>query len=296
MKIIITGANGFLGSRFLKTISGFDNEIFAISRSDNNKKYEYENNINWLVHDLSQGPIKKESPIIADVLFHFSGATLGANIDGQSYCLANELSLVNILESDISAKKIVFPSSQVVYGRINSKSITEKTLFEDPNNCYSVSKINSENWIKFYQRKLDIPVIVIRMAGFVEGGGVIDYMIDKAVKDEDIELFSKGSIYRDYLIIDDVMNLFKSMLDQKFEKTTHIINLGSGQEISILDIAEIITSTLDSNSNIIPINKRGEMENFLFNIEKAKNLLKFKPSNLKESIKKYALKKKQDEQ
>ena len=56
--------------------------------------------------------------------------------------------------------------------------------------------------------------------------------------DNDIELFSKGLISRDYLLLNDVINLLVSISEKQFSKELHIFNLGSGEDIQILQIAK----------------------------------------------------------
>ena len=132
------------------------------------------------------------------------------------------------------------------------------------------------------------------MSGFIEGGGVIDYIIDEALADNDIELFSKGLISRDYLLLDDVINLLVSISEKQFSKELHIFNLGSGEDIQILQIAKIVVEAVGSKSKIRCLDQKASMENFVFDIEKVRSSLNFHPTSLIEGIVNYAQLKKEN--
>ena len=294
MKLIITGGTGFLASNLLDVFLELDHSLIVISRSAKPAKYHAHENLEWIQHDLSESKLKSEELISCDNLYHFSGATLGANLDQGGYCKANEETLINLMESDIKANQIIFPSSQVVYGNINKKNINEDEVIGFPESAYSASKINTENWIALFQKKFEVPVVIFRMSGFIEGGGVIDYIIDEALADNDIELFSKGLISRDYLLLNDVINLLVSISEKQFSKELHIFNLGSGEDIQILQIAKIIVEALGSKSKIRCLDQKARMENFVFDIDKVRSSLNFHPTSLIEGIVNYAQLKKEN--
>lgn len=292
MKVIITGGTGFLASNLLDAFLELGHNLIVISRSAKPTKYHGPQNLKWIQHDLSKSKLKSEELISCDNLYHFSGATLGANLDEGGYCKANEETLINLMESDIKANQIIFPSSQVVYGNINKKNISEDEIIGFPESAYSASKINTENWIALFQKKYETPVLIFRMSGFIEGGGVIDYIIDQALVDNDIELFSRGLISRDYLLLNDIINLLVGLSEKNFTNELHIYNLGSGEDIQILQIAKIIVEAIGSKSEIKCLDQKASMENFVFDIEKARSSLDFHPTSLTEGIVDYAQSKK----
>ena len=77
------------------------------------------------------------------------------------------------------------------------------------------------------------------------------------------------------------------VLNKKFEKNFTAINIGSGQKLSSIYIAQIIINELNSFSKIKLVEKNPALGNFVFNIEKAKKILDFNPGNLSFFIKEY---------
>ena len=291
-QIIITGATGFLGARLLDKLLTKDFHIIAVSRSKIPNNLKKQQHLQWVIGDISEKLIFQKIKLSVDCIIHLAGATLGSNLDEQNYIKANELTLNNLLnEKNITTKKIIFTSSQVIYGDKNSKNIKEDSTPGNIDSAYSASKINTENWLKWHQRKLQIPVIALRMSGFIEGGGIIDYIIKKAIENKEIELFSKGNVFRDYLPVKDGISSILSALNMDFKKEYHAINIGSGNLVTTKEIAERIVSVLGSSSRIIDLDKNSGRGNCILNITKAKNILGFNPQNIMSHIDKYALSK-----
>ena len=291
-QIIITGATGFLGLKLINKLLTKDFYIIAVSRSSIPSNLNNQQNLRWIIGDISEKLIFQNIKLSVDCIIHLAGATIGSNLDEQGYIKANELTLNNLLsEENITTKKIIFTSSQVIYGDKNSKNIKEDSSPGNIDSAYSASKINAENWLKWHQRKLQIPVIALRMSGFIEGGGIIDYIIDRAIENKEIELFSKGNIFRDYLPVKDGISAILSALNIDFRNEYHAINIGSNNLVTTKEITERIISVLGSTSKIIELDRNAERGNCILNTTKAKNILDFNPQNIMSQIDKYALSK-----
>ena len=70
------------------------------------------------------------------------------------------------------------------------------------------------------------------------------------------------------------------------------INIGSGQTVTALKLAQLIINSVESKSQITPLNQDGPQGNFILDISEANKLLGFKSSVMEDEITKYALKKK----
>lgn len=289
MKILITGSSGFLGRNLLKSLIKQNHDIYALSRSSVPKEIEGVKNLVWIQKDLLETTDLIDLKLDVDVTVHLAGATLGAQISDSEYLSINEKILINLFTSEnIKTKKLIYASSQEVYGNIRCKNVTENTEFGKIENSYACSKINAENWLEYYQLRHQIPLVLLRMTGYIEGGGIIDYIIQKAVHNEDIELFSGGSIYRDYLPINEGVNAMILSIHKKFDPSFNIFNIGSGEAFTTLEFAEKIVQTLGSNSNIVFSKEKAIKDDFIFDISKAREILNFQPEPLMLAVKKYA--------
>jgi nucleoside-diphosphate-sugar epimerase len=239
------------------------------------------------LRDLSMEGLLNEEIEGVETVFHLAGATIGAGYDEKTFFSANEAITVHLLQSCAGrVKRIVHASSQVVYGNINHLAITENFPIIGFDSAYACSKVNAENWLRWFYHKSGGVYIVLRLTGFIEGGGIVDYMIDKALGNDPIELFSKGIICRDYLHVDDGIDALVAAL--RIDSLGYwVCNIGSGQAITTLELANIVCTEIGSSSKIIPIATPADRTNFVFDISLSKTMLGFSPRSLVDEIRSY---------
>jgi UDP-glucose 4-epimerase len=142
---------------------------------------------------------------------------------------------------------------------------------------YSASKICAETYCNLFAKTYDKPITTLRFF-LVYGYGqlptrFIPYVIDKALKCEDI-IMTKGEQKREFTYIEDaVLAIMLAMKNKKSNK--HIINIGTGMECSLIDIARKIVSLAQSKSTIITSLKyrKDELMSYCADVNKAKHLL-----------------------
>jgi UDP-glucose 4-epimerase len=292
MTILITGASGFLGKKLIKKVNTGDEKIIATYNSNIDPSIFKAANVSWVNVDLSKQNLDLSFLPKIDKVINLAGLTLGSTKNDLSYFYSNELITFNLLNKlSSTCQDFIHASSQVVYGDADNLNVTEKFPIDVKESSYACSKVNSENWLKWFQRKTNGRYISLRLCGFIDGGGLVDYIIDNALKNNEIELFSNGEISRDYLPAEDAIRAILNSMKyiDNLSNNFYPINIGSGQPISSIDIAKLIKETLKSESKIITSSKKGPQGNFVFDITTAKELIKFFPSNLHTEINKYAL-------
>lgn len=288
MIILVTGGAGFLGIRLVRRLLNDGHEVRAIDQTPMPSILSDLHGLKWIQCDLSRETPDAEEVLGVDAVFHLAGATLGAGSDEQMFCSANEATTVGLLkECAGKVKRIVHASSQVVYGNIDHLSITEDFPLAGFDSAYACSKVNAENWLRWFQTKRGGAYITLRFSGFIEGGGAIDYMIGQALKNKPIELFSNGRICRDYLPVDKGIEALISTLAQNNNAGIAAYNIGSGHAIPTLEIAKIVCAETNSTSVIVPVDKPAARSNFVFDITKARSELGFEPGSLAEAVQAY---------
>ena len=296
MTILVTGASGFLGKKLITELSNVRERVIAIYRSELDTNLVNLPNIQWIKSDLSSSDNILNSLEKIDTVVHLAGATLGAGTKEDIFFESNEISTFNLLNQlSEQCSNFIYASSQVVYGDICNLKIKENFSTDISKSAYACSKVNCENWLKWFQKKSKGNYISLRFCGFIDGGGLIDYIIKNAIEHNKIELFSKGLIVRDYIPSKDGINAIINAIKNinNFENKYLPINIGSGQLLSALDIADLIIKTLDSKSKIVLLDQDGPQGDFGLDIFKAQEILNFIPSNLEDEISKYALKMKE---
>lgn len=289
MIVLVSGASGFLGTRLIKRLVSDHRDVVAIARSPIPTVFEGHPNVRWLVKDIAMDGLDASClPKISSVV-HLAGATLGAGKDENKFLCANEQTTVRLLQALADyTESFIFASSQVVYGDACHLGVTEDFPLQSDCSAYACSKLNSENWMRWFQKRYGGQYVALRFSGFIDGGGIVDYMIDKALAEEPIELFSQGKVCRDYLPSADAINVLVTTLNQDGMAGFLPVNIGSGQPVSAHELATLICTELHSSSPINLLDTPSPQGNFVFSIDRAKALFDFRPSRLTDAVRLYA--------
>ena len=216
---IIIGKRSNLTQRLLYA---FDNSI-AIS-SDN--IVEGMGGIDWSSHNVNL------------ILNQFHPATqlndLSLPIDYINNAIGNTAKILEFIRSkNININKIIYTSSSSVYG--NNKSCHERDIYA-PVNLHSALKVANEKLvIKFCQNaNIDYTIArVFNMYGGADNFSIISKIINCYKKNQTLTLVNKGQSIRDFIHIDDVVNIYHKILSIQ---NLPVINVASGKGESILSI------------------------------------------------------------
>jgi UDP-glucose 4-epimerase len=289
MAILITGASGFIGSKLIERLLSERVEVVALSKNLKPAEFGLYQNLHWHTCDLLTDDIDINLFPKIDAVIHLAGATSGADIDENNYLQKNEQTTVRVCQALAPhCKLFIYASSQVVYGDARNLSVNEEFPLMPYNSAYACSKLNCENWLKWFQKSYGGTYIALRFCGFIDGGGIVDYLINSAIANKPIELFSDGLVSRDYIHSSKGIKAIVNAIQYKGEEDFIPINIGSGQIVTARELSEIICDELDSSSQIKITELPSPQGNFVFSIEKSKQLLSFDPGNLKDEVRRYA--------
>ena len=308
MKILITGAAGFIGfnlSKFLLTntnykIIGIDNfndyydvklkkkrnEILLKFKNYKFKKIDICNNKNL-------NKIFKQEKF--HFVFHFA-AQAGVRYsikNPRKYIDSNYLGFFNILENSnlYNIKRLFYASSSSIYGE-NSKFPLKEKYFTSPKNIYGLSKKNNEELSEFYNKYYGLKSVGLRFFTVYGEWGRPDMMMIKYIS----AFFSKktfilnnfGNHVRDFTYIGDVVEILLLLLKKnKKIKDFEILNICSNNPIPLKKVIE----TMRANKIIPKVKKTSlQMADIIKTHGDNKKILKItkfkKFSSVEESIKK----------
>ena len=293
MNILVTGANGFLGSNIIRKLITSGHNVYALSKQEICLNHP---NLFKIVCDLIDINYKLKG-INIDVIFN-TAARINFEHTENAY---NQLTRDNILTTYNLAdfaiknkvKKIIHSSTCSVYSQhlyYNKQEINEYDQL-NPVNLYATSKLVSE-WILATKLKDIINELIILRYSSIYGegqrkGSIIPTFIENAMNNFDINIYGSGNRVQDYVYIDDVVEANLKCLEQKVPFNT-ILNIGSGEKISDIELAEQIKNIWASDSKINVLNKLYEPEKyFYFDIRKAQKLLSYSPRILTDGLKLY---------
>jgi nucleoside-diphosphate-sugar epimerase len=301
-RIIITGANGFIGWNLVKRVADISDEIIAIDnfeyvKEDYVSKLKKDfSNLNLIIGDVSQREVwEKLQNRKIDYIFHFGSPSsiILFNKDPEKCVHQTIFSLFFAFKYGIKmgVSKIVFPSSGNVYGRNLSESPLQEEIQPLARNLYASSKLACEQ-IAWANRDF-IDFVGLRItAGYGPGeerkgefASVIYLFLKDIMNDIPPTIFGNGEQKRDFIFIDDVIT---SIVNAARSDYTGIINVGSGTSISFNEVVKIINDVLDKDitPNYIP-KPENYVENIRVDVSKMKKILNVDPINLEKGVKKF---------
>jgi UDP-glucuronate 4-epimerase len=262
MKILITGAAGFIGFHLSRNLLKFKkNKIYGIDNFDKyysiklkKKRIELlkkEKNFHFQKIDITSTKLSnflKNKNF--DIIIHLA-AQAGVRYsmeNPEKYLNTNILGFSNLLENlnRDSLKKILYASSSSVYGDTTNFPTNEKNK-TNPKNIYGYSKIINEVMSKYYSRKLNVPFVGLRFFTIYGIWGRPDMFILKLlnshIKRKTFYLNNNGNHLRDFTSINDVVEIIKKIIDKKNIKSD-VYNVCSSNPISIKQVLKIINKNL----------------------------------------------------
>ncbi len=256
-KILITGGAGFIGSHLVEKLC-LDNEIIVLDTLLRGNKIPKET---LREVKLIKGDIRDKMTVFGaaegcDYIFHLA-AVLGVDVvaDNPIQTMDTEvLGMINIGEAAmINKSKIVYASTSGIYGHnAIERSVTED-LMVDPRTSYAMSKRHNEIYLASLYEERGIEGIALRYFNVYgprqDNRMVTPRFIEQALSDQPITVFGKGEQTRDFTFIDDTIKA--TILAAEKVSGFQIINIANENEVKILNLAETIKVSTNSNSEII---------------------------------------------
>lgn len=295
MKILITGAAGFLGSHLSEKYVNEGHIVYGIDNLLNGNL----NNVRTLLHrknfkfihdDIRNKELYSKIPTDIDAIIHLAAQihvdrsivnpeeTFDINVSGTMKVL--EYARMN----DIN--KILFASTSEVYGSAKYVPMNEDHPLA-AQHPYGVSKISADRLCYTYNETYDLGIDIIRCFNFFGPrqkdsgyGGVIAIFINRVLQNKPPIIYGDGSQTRDYMYVDDAVNAYDKVLHSKDNPGKYGINFGTGTEKSVNEIAELTIKYAGAENNLKAIHvdaRPTEVQRLFADISKAKELLDFTP-------------------
>lgn len=293
-KVLITGGAGFIGSSFCDYLYKKKYKITVIDNLSTGNLKNLNNiikNINFIKADISKKNQLKDIYFKnVDTVFHFAAlADIVPSInDPSSYFNTNVQGTINILEKSRvnKVKKFIYSASSSCYGLPKKLPINESCKI-NPQYPYALTKYLGEqlvlHWAKVYKMN-NVSLRFFNVYGprsrtNTNYGAMFGVFLAQKLNNKPLTIVGNGKQTRDFLFISDLIaGIYKSW---KFGKSGQIFNLGSGKEVSVLKIANLINHEV----NFIP-KRPGEPDRLRADISKATRHLAWKPKiTIEEGIK-----------
>ena len=313
MKILITGAAGFIGANLCEymlakgyIVIGLDN--FATGHAYNLNEFKEHPNFSFIEGDIRDLMTCLKATENVDYVLHQAalGSVPRSLNDPITSNEVNVSGFLNMLEASKQnqIKRFVYAASSSTYGDSKALPKVEENIGK-PLSPYAITKYVNELYAEIYSNTYGLETIGLRYFNVFGRrqdpngayAAVIPKFVGQFLKGETPVINGDGTFSRDFTYIDNVIQMNElAMTTSNPEAINQVYNTAVGDRISIGEMADLIREGLadfDSSIRHIEItkgpNRAGDIPHSQASIEKAKNLLNYKPTHnfqkgLKESL------------
>lgn len=294
MKALVTGGAGFIGSNLVDKLIDMNWEVVVIDNesAECNEKFYWNSKANNHKLDVCDYEFTRDLYSDIDYVFHLAAESrLQPAIKNPINAVTkNAVGTCTVLQCarEAGVKKVIYSSTSSAYGL--NKFPNYET---DPNDClnpYSVSKVAGEELCKLYTNLYGLKTIIFRYFNVYgerspttgQYAPVIGIFLRQKNMGEPLTVVGDGQQKRDFVHVQDVANanLMVALANLDDEFYGQVYNIGSGDNVSILETAKMISN------NYIHIPPRdGEAKTTLACIDKANKVFGWEPKyNVKQWI------------
>lgn len=252
LRCAVLGAGGFIGTNLCSALSGNVKRLRCLARRD--RAAAECSGAEWIIGDFSKEDVVRESVTGCDTVFHLIGSTTPATGNRNMIAELEDNVVRTIRALDIcveeGVERIVFASSGgTVYG-IPDVVPTPESSPTRPITSYGISKLAIEMYLELYRYHYGMDYRILRLSNPYgphqterNEQGVIPAFLRRAMAGKPVEVWGDGSVARDFIYIEDVVDaLIRSALHVGAHRT---FNIGSGSALSISEVISSIGKVLD---------------------------------------------------
>ena len=286
IKSLVTGGAGFIGSNLVDRLIELGHDVTVIDNesAECNEKFYWNNKASNHKLDICDYEFTRDLYDEVDYVFHLAAESRlqPAILNPINAVMKNSVGTCTVLQCarEAGVKKVIYSSTSSAYG------LNKFPNFEtDPNDClnpYSVSKVSGEELCKLYTKLYGLKTVIFRYFNVYgdlspttgQYAPVIGIFKKQKENNQDLTIVGDGLQKRDFINVKDVVNanVMAALSNLTEDKYGEIYNVGSGENISILEIARMIS---DHYIHIPP--REGEARTTLANIDKIKKTFGWEP-------------------
>ena len=262
MRILITGGAGFIGCNFVRHMLNQhpEDEIVVLDKLTYAGRLEnldeIMDRITFVKGDICDKSVVEDTMEGCDKVVNFAAEShVDRSISSpEDFVRTDVLGVFTLLEEarrrDID--RFVQISTDEVYGSTVSGSFSEKDIL-DPSSPYSASKAGGELLARSYVKTYGLRVMITRSSNnygpFQYPEKLIPVLVIKALNDQPLPIYGKGTNVRDWLHVEDNCRAIDLVLSKG--SPGEPINIGSGNEVTNIEIAERILEHMNKPKSLI---------------------------------------------
>lgn len=252
-KILILGADGFLGSNLTRSLlkdEKYNLRAFDLFRNGQSRNLEdIRNEIEIFPGNfLNKDDIRRALDGVEYVFHYISLTTPGSSINDPLIDVETNIKGSLVLFDECvknKVKRVIFSSSGgAIYGNQNKNKLSEEDA-TNPISPYAISKLTIEKYLEYYKNHYGLDYLILRYANpygpgqnIVGSQGIIPIFLNLIKERGSLTIFGDGKNIRDYIYIDDAINITKTIFAKKTKYSLY--NVGSGDGASINEVVKIM--------------------------------------------------------
>lgn len=293
-KVLVTGGAGFIGSFVTEELLKRNKDVVVLDDLSVGKKEYVPKGADFVKGSILDRALMDELTAKCDKIYHLAVVALPVALKDPIVAhTVNATGTINALDAARKyGKKFVYISSSEVYGNALEDKMGE-THPLNPRTPYAASKLAGEMYSISYHRTYGLPLVILRP--FNSFGihhredayaCVITAFIINLIKNKPPVIFGDGRQSRDYLYVKDTARGI--VMCGENANDGDVINIGSGKDIKINDIAQIITDMFGSGQQAKHIGERpGDVSRLCADTTKARKLGFVPEYTLKKGLEEY---------
>ena len=290
MKVLLTGAAGFLGSHLSEMLIEDGHSVIGLDDLSTGSISNLANLKNSQAFSFIEGDVRNPIRLEVDAILNFAcpASPKQYQLDPVRTIETNFLGMINLLHlARETGARIIQASTSEVYGD-PTESPQRETYWGNVNpigirSCYDEGKRAAETLCFDYKRQYQVDARVIRIFNTygprmaVGDGRVVSNFIVQALQGKDITIYGDGSQTRSFCYVDDLVEGIRRVLNLS-NSLDSPVNLGNPHEFSMIELANKVIAISGSKSKIefeaLPEDDPRQRKP---DIQKAKTLLDWKP-------------------
>ena len=309
MRYLITGGAGFIGSHLAERLLGAGHEVHVLDdlstgAIDNIRHLKEHDRFSYTVDSASNVPLVAELVDQADIIYHLAAAVgVELIVESPVRTIETNVHCTEILLGKASKKKkpVLIASTSEVYGKSNQLPFREDgdLLLGPPVKgrwSYACSKALDEYLGLAYWKERGLPVVIARLFNTVgprqtgRYGMVVPSFVDQALAGSPLTVYGDGTQKRCFCHVEDVVGALADLITCP-DAYGQVFNVGSTEEISVVDLAKRVIAATGSSSDVtlVPYDEAYEqgfedMARRIPDTSRIENLLGWRPSKSLDEI------------
>jgi UDP-glucuronate decarboxylase len=298
-KILITGGAGNVGGALARKLVENDNYFVVIAdnlSTGSREKLPSATFKNWSFVFCDVNEYKDISEIMLsykfDFVFHYAAVVGVKRTQENPIMVLDDIDgIKNVLKlaKNTSVTRVFFSSSSEVYGEPVELPQHEETTPLNSRVPYAVVKNVGESFFRSFKKQYGLDFTIFRFFNTYGPNQSKDFVVarflDLALKNEPITIYGDGSQTRTFCYVDDNVDTCIKIFEEQLEMND-VINIGGADEMTILELAQLIIRITNSKSEIVflPPLPEGDMTRRMPDNSKMKNILNRPLISIEEGI------------